>query len=62
MQMIEASAEVLSRYLPLITELNHEISHGCVGVTAKTRTMNLLITNQGVRHFEGKFLSPSLGW
>lgn len=55
MEIVEACSEVLSRYFPLITEENHEISHGSVGITAKTRTMNLLITNQGVRRFGGKF-------
>jgi len=55
MEMVEASAEVLSQYLPLISEENHEISHSPVGVTAKTGTMNLLNTNQGVRIFGGKF-------
>jgi hypothetical protein len=55
MEMVEASAEVLSRHLPLITEENHEINHDSVGVTTKTRTMNLLNTNQGVRRFGRKF-------
>jgi len=49
MEIVETFAEVLSQYLPLISEKNHEISHGPVGVTAKTRAMNLLNTNQGVR-------------
>lgn len=53
MGVLETSAEVLSRYL--ITKENHEISHGPVGVAAKTPTANLLNTIQGFCGFGGKF-------
>jgi len=53
--MVETPAEVLYQYLPLISEENHEISRGPVGVTAKTQTMNILNMNQKVRLFGGKF-------